>query len=740
MLQFDKLQFLKELYEKYGNYYLACMFKNTDGSTIENKSWTEWKLYTECTEEELLQANLRQILPDELILDSESEEHFQSVYTRLNNTFNSLQIWKTGSRGYHVQIMLNKLSEQEPSIATAIRLFYINEFGMDKTKKSQNTMVALELSPHFKTGNPKTLFTEKNNGINEINTSLIEQIKVKVKEIEEKYNNKPKNPYKYDMATDPITIYALNNLIPPGERNNILAKNIAIGLYNQGLNLKEAKVIFDKIRITQKDRGIGFEGWWDKCVKEELHEINFIELLNFVQKFIPQNDTFCIIYRQELTKQAEMFLENEEDTINLKEFTITQIYTTIENNSQDYKVMKSFLDYYNSQILMRKQSAPLCYFTLLTPLYNIKSFKYGGVEQDYRIHSIWIAESRTGKTASFVLLDNLFRTLGLSTAMLRDITSAGLHTSMEKTKSGTFYKLGLVTTKYLLIVNEIKNIFKSDNYNKNPKSMWIELLESCWSKNFTVTRRHIELVDYPKFNLMCASTLENAYNILSYNISDGFLARFLFDFVPEDECTKFKDMKLLKNPFVTIDNNIMPTGFNLDKNLIPYIRNLDKITIPNIVNLKNNNMQFEDFAYFENKFKELLYITNNLNNKITEIVLQSICREHEVYGLKIIQMMVNAEGRTLITKIDVDLVFNIINLSLINALNLLEELIDNSKNKRLLEENNKRYIYFSLRNSGKKFNKVKDFIETYAKEIGKSIVRAKKYHLKFQKEIKHEKS
>jgi len=147
----------------------------------------KWRKYSElCFDSEdsknqwfVDQANNRTILGNEIVLDLEEPERFDEVLTGVKKEFKYYSAYKTGSRGNHIHLFFNR------KIESYEKLKIIKNFKCDEQKATDRCMIALELSPHWKTGNPKELI-EESKGMN----SLIVEKEEKLKNVVSQYYNK----------------------------------------------------------------------------------------------------------------------------------------------------------------------------------------------------------------------------------------------------------------------------------------------------------------------------------------------------------------------------------------------------------------------------------------------------------------------------------------------------------------------------------------------------------------------
>ena len=122
------------------------------------KLFTKWKKYSECifpmdengksddwkTQKFFEQINQRQILPIEIVLDVEEKEKIKPIVEKLEKWKWEYSIWETGSRGYHIHIIGNRVMTQEEKEGIAEKL------GTDVQVSSDKHLIALENCPHWK--------------------------------------------------------------------------------------------------------------------------------------------------------------------------------------------------------------------------------------------------------------------------------------------------------------------------------------------------------------------------------------------------------------------------------------------------------------------------------------------------------------------------------------------------------------------------------------------------------------
>lgn len=146
--------YLQLLANKHGDFKVSQTFKNTKGELCWTKHHSVLELWEKGTKgiEKLDKINNRQILPNETIFDFDDQPTIEKVNTLcdwLENKNIHYTAYHTGSRGYHVHILSHRPIPQK------IKEHFLNKYKCDTMKASPNVLIALEGSPHYKTGNTK---------------------------------------------------------------------------------------------------------------------------------------------------------------------------------------------------------------------------------------------------------------------------------------------------------------------------------------------------------------------------------------------------------------------------------------------------------------------------------------------------------------------------------------------------------------------------------------------------------
>jgi hypothetical protein len=158
----NKKSWLDYLYYKVGNqqydFRVNGLKKKDDVVTS-----TKWKKYSEVCfpidigeDWKIEYVNNREILPCEVVIDLEEENGIKNVIEKLTADNLTFYVFKTGSRGFHIHIWFKE------SLTNEEKLGIVKRYGGDEQKANNGTTIALEYTPHFKTGKIKHLVEIKN--------------------------------------------------------------------------------------------------------------------------------------------------------------------------------------------------------------------------------------------------------------------------------------------------------------------------------------------------------------------------------------------------------------------------------------------------------------------------------------------------------------------------------------------------------------------------------------------------
>lgn len=192
----DKWDYLKRLYNQYHYLEVCHSWKDIDG--FHFSKWVRihtlmllgWKdklsLYIEnnpTKDNFVKKISHRLVLPDELLVDIDDTSVYNQYYPLnysptfmtmelklkyvlkgLEKMFNisrmNFSIYNTGSRGYHISVMLPWLSELTEYQKQVYKHHILSELSCDTQKSASRCMIALEGEPHWKTGIKKELVDE----------------------------------------------------------------------------------------------------------------------------------------------------------------------------------------------------------------------------------------------------------------------------------------------------------------------------------------------------------------------------------------------------------------------------------------------------------------------------------------------------------------------------------------------------------------------------------------------------
>jgi DNA-binding MarR family transcriptional regulator len=375
-----------------------------DKSVKPEKKWSSEKILKDLSKEEKEQFNLRKQLPNEIILDIEEKYKAEDVIKQLQEKKLSYEEWDTGSRGIHISIKFSNLAEQSLILRNRIRKYIINLYGCDESLAKESQWMALEHSPHFKTGKAKTLI----DSVNQLIPNIIESeiIDYCVKDLEEREKRKVENKtISNDFITkDPYFNYVITHTIENGDRNNILFKNFAIALVQSGLTRDEIEEQAKKVIEHCPGKTLGeFMGWVDKAHSKEISEYNKDELRKWSLAY-----GYPMLYPT----------DSDEDLLNL--LTIKQLWDIIWDNK--IKCQDIWRD--------------LCYYNMLGTIIDER-------EEDYRIHVIFSSYSGTGKDEGVNLIQDVLERLQFKTRRPAEVTDRTLVGAVNQARIEYNVKYGL---------------------------------------------------------------------------------------------------------------------------------------------------------------------------------------------------------------------------------------------------------------------------------------------------------
>jgi len=152
----NKKEWLDNLFYKIGKQqhdFLVCgLRKDKKGNTQS----TKWRKYSEVCfpidpweDYKIPWINQRQILPIEIVIDLETTEGIKEKINKLKEWNVEFFLFATQSKGYHIHLFFKQTFKPEEKSAV------IKFFGGDLQKDANKTMIALEHTPHWKSGKIK---------------------------------------------------------------------------------------------------------------------------------------------------------------------------------------------------------------------------------------------------------------------------------------------------------------------------------------------------------------------------------------------------------------------------------------------------------------------------------------------------------------------------------------------------------------------------------------------------------
>lgn len=366
--------------------------------------WKAEKTISELNLEELNQVNLRKQLDTEVILDLEEKFRLDDIVKKLKEKNYSYVLWDTGSRGYHISIIFTNLKDLDNKIKDKIRDYIIGEFGTDKRMSSHNQWIALEHSKHFKTGREKIMVEDYSSDVpNTLPESVIDYCTNLVKDKNFIQIHQPDEEFK-NFLDDPYLKYAISNVMTSGNRNNVLFKNLAIGLVKSGISGDEIVKLAEAIVENCPGKNIGeFMGWVNKAMNKELDYYNKAEMVNW--------GLSCDI---------------EPQYILIEEFDETEI---MRCNSL-WNIL------WNANISCQPVWQKMCFFNLISTLIQER-------EKDFRIHVAFSCNSTSGKDEGLNLIKDMLDKLGYDTDKPTTITDRTLLGAKNQMKDEYNVKWGL---------------------------------------------------------------------------------------------------------------------------------------------------------------------------------------------------------------------------------------------------------------------------------------------------------
>jgi len=162
----SKKLWLEQIANKFGDFKIAFS-KKVNGQHFYYKH----RSIIECSSDETLfymfeQCNHRQIQPYEIVIDLDDEDSIAGVdkiCDLLDKYRETYFCFTTGSKGYHIHIIEKSfvksiIDRQKVRIELYRIIKKQTGFDIDLQKASDKVLIAMENTPHWKTGNKKKLY------------------------------------------------------------------------------------------------------------------------------------------------------------------------------------------------------------------------------------------------------------------------------------------------------------------------------------------------------------------------------------------------------------------------------------------------------------------------------------------------------------------------------------------------------------------------------------------------------
>jgi hypothetical protein len=470
----------------------------------EKHMWESEKLLKNLTNDELEIFNLRKSRPNEIIFDVENENDVNLVKDRLQKRQLKYEMWHTGSRGYHFSVIFDNLQDFDLELRNRIRKHYIKDVGTDEALSRESQYVSLEYTPHFKTGKDKYLFDtwDTTPDMNHVPDDTIEYCQKDIERLKapriSEADEDDREDFK-DFLNDPYLKYVLSKKIIDGGRNDVLFKNLAIGLVKSGLLREEILRIGQAIVNNCPGKNINeFMGWADKALAGLLTDYNKAELNSWALKY-----EHPVYYKFE-----DINLDNL--------LTIEQLWDIL----------------WNYRLACQDEWKELC-------LYNLISTVIDEREDDLRVHVMFSCDSTAGKDEGLnitqKILDRLdYVTFRPSTAtdktlvggvnqMQLEINTKNKNKGKEENNNSAIEK-GILQRANWIGYGESETVFKPRAHNQDLHIILRQAMDSSRQVNKGVGGLMVDL----NTNATFAFTTYPISNIVSQLMENGLFQRILY--------------------------------------------------------------------------------------------------------------------------------------------------------------------------------------------------------------------
>lgn len=163
----DKKGWLDHLFYDVGkqacNFWVMSLYKTKTG---EQRCRGKWRLYMDAQEDDkfMEKVNNRTILDTEVVLDydppdeqtqEETDRKFEIKCKQIESDGLKFLGYPTGSRGHHIHLLFSDLRNLSERERKKFKNYVIKKYGAEELKDGSKAPIALEYSPHWKTGTLK---------------------------------------------------------------------------------------------------------------------------------------------------------------------------------------------------------------------------------------------------------------------------------------------------------------------------------------------------------------------------------------------------------------------------------------------------------------------------------------------------------------------------------------------------------------------------------------------------------
>jgi len=628
---------------------MKCLF--IDQKT--NSRWTQEKKITDLSEEERNQVNLIKQLKNEVILDIEEKYRLYDIQTKLEEKKWSYELWETNSRGLHISLKFTNLADKDVELRNRIRKYVITYFRTDEKLAKESQWCCMPWAKHFKSGKEKYLSDSINtNEENKISDDIIEYCQVDL-EKQSQRQTENKQLIKDFHLNDPYLKYAMETLIENGDRNNVLFKNLAVGLVLSGLERDKIIPYAEKIVANCPGKNVSeFMGWVDKSLNGTITEYNKSEMV----QWSIENDK-PVLYK----------MEGDEELIDF--YTIKQLWDKIWDNS----------------IAKQPIWKDLCFYNLLGTVLNEK-------EDDYRVHLIFSSYSTSGKDEGINIINEILERLNYITHRPAEVTDRTLvgsinpvaieyntkHglTAEEQINGNKTYKdpveKGWLEDTHWMAISEAESIFRPKSHNQHVQIILRQTMDKSRRVEKGVGGYSVPV----NTNTSVILTTYKMDNIVNAILHNGLFQRAIF-YLKELSRDDHKGIRteIVNSRFATKNKKV----FNKEKYIMKLLEKLREMKKWYEENKKDIDYE-EGCDIFVN---DLMRITEDNYGEYMKIdleILDSMIRREGVHLHKLCVLNAVSKKQTLISKQMIKPCYDII-MECIDSIKVL--VTNQDKNKKM---------------------------------------------------------